>query len=873
MSLPPEPPPIQPPLHYEHETLIQYNLRNKCQKKDWKQEHRGQCVKLQQVFVPPPAGWRGAAAEAGGGGRGGKAAAAAVVIDDDEDGIENPCPICLDNEDDATVDGDLPGMSPNCPTCRAPFSVSEEEDFKLLWKLVHDRSAGRHTPAAQNNLGAMYRIGQGVEQDHVEAVKWYRMAAEAGDAMAQNNLGSMYRNGERVEQDHVEAVKWYRKSAEAGCADAQSNLGTMYHKGKGVEQDHVAAAKWFRKAAEAGYAAAQFNLGNMYDNGKGVEQDHVEAFKWFRKAADAGDANAHCILGLMHIKGRGVEHDFAGALKWLQLAAVQGNEIAPKCLNDMQQANVIPTPPPGTTVTTILLASAKAGKYNNRTGRVVAPAGGAVIKSGRAAVLLDGEAAPISFKVMNLRVDPRAHAGASTTNIDAPMSRSGEPPPPPPPPPHHEHETLIQYNLRNKVCAYCKRPGALLKCEGCRQRSYCNRKCQKKDWKQEHRGQCVKLQQVFVPPPAGWRDAAAEAGGGGGGGKAAASAVVIDDDEDGIENPCPICLDNEDDAIVDGNRPGMCSACGQSYCGACKAGGLASRSPNCPICRAPLIVSEEENFKRYWKLVHDRSPGRHTPVAQYSLGIAYHYGIGVEQDYVEAAKWFQKSAEAGHATAQYTLGNMYDNGKGVEQDYVEAFKLYRKAAEAGYAPAQFNLGTMYATGNGVEQDHVEAVKWYRKAAEAGIAMAQCKLGAMYDTGNGVEQDHVEAVKWFRKAADAGDADAQCNLGSMYINGRGVEHDFPGALKWLQLAAVQGNEIALQTLDLMQQYSTFPTPPPGTAVTTILLASAKAAKYNNKTGRVVAPAGGAVIKSGRAAVLLDGEAAPISFKVMNLRVDP
>eukprot|EP00729_Bicosta_minor_P032699 gene32699-biopygen10626 len=84
------------------------------------------------------------------------------------------------------------------------------------------------------------------------------------------------------------------------------------------------------------------------------------------------------------------------------------------------------------------------------------------------------------------------------------MSRSGEPPPPPPPPsPHHEHETLIQYNLRNKVCAYCKRPGALLKCEGCRQRSYCNRKCQKKDWKQEHRGQCVKLQQVFVPPPPG----------------------------------------------------------------------------------------------------------------------------------------------------------------------------------------------------------------------------------------------------------------------------------------------------------------------------------------------------------------------------------
>ena len=72
----------------------------------------------------------------------------------------------------------------------------------------------------------------------------------------------------------------------------------------------------------------------------------------------------------------------------------------------MQQANVIPTPPPGTTITTILLTSAKAAKYNNKTGRVVTPTEGVAIKPGRAAVLLDGEAAPISFKLMNVRVHP-----------------------------------------------------------------------------------------------------------------------------------------------------------------------------------------------------------------------------------------------------------------------------------------------------------------------------------------------------------------------------------------------------------------------------------------------------------------------------------
>ena len=54
---------------------------------------------------------------------------------------------------------------------------------------------------------------------------------------------------------------------------------------------------------------------------------------------------------------------------------------------------------------------------------------------------------------------------------------------------------------RTRVCAYCKKPGAKLKCDACLHRSYFDRKCQKKDWKKQHRDQCKKLQQVFVPPP------------------------------------------------------------------------------------------------------------------------------------------------------------------------------------------------------------------------------------------------------------------------------------------------------------------------------------------------------------------------------------
>ena len=89
--------------------------------------------------------------------------------------------------------------------------------------------------------------------------------------------------------------------------------------------------------------------------------------------------------------------------------------------------------------------------------------------------------------------------------------------PPAPEPPEGENE--VQRNIRLKVCAYCKKPGARLKCKACFQRTYCDKRCQKNDWKTVHREQCEKLQQVFVPPPAGWREAkaAADRDGGGGG--------------------------------------------------------------------------------------------------------------------------------------------------------------------------------------------------------------------------------------------------------------------------------------------------------------------------------------------------------------------
>ena len=61
--------------------------------------------------------------------------------------------------------------------------------------------AAEQNNAASKQSGSRYANGQGVKKDLVEAVKWFRKAAEQNNAGAQDNLGSRYANGQGVEKD------------------------------------------------------------------------------------------------------------------------------------------------------------------------------------------------------------------------------------------------------------------------------------------------------------------------------------------------------------------------------------------------------------------------------------------------------------------------------------------------------------------------------------------------------------------------------------------------------------------------------------------------------------------------------------------------
>ena len=77
---------------------------------------------------------------------------------------------------------------------------------------------------AQFNLGTMFDNGQGVAQDHAEAVRLYSLAAAQGDAYAQCWLGYMFEMGYGVAQDRAEAIRLYRLAAAQGQAVAAAAL-------------------------------------------------------------------------------------------------------------------------------------------------------------------------------------------------------------------------------------------------------------------------------------------------------------------------------------------------------------------------------------------------------------------------------------------------------------------------------------------------------------------------------------------------------------------------------------------------------------------------------------------------------------------------
>lgn len=177
---------------------------------------------------------------------------------------------------------------------------------------------------AQRRLGLRYLSGAGVATNAVEAVRWFKQSAAAGNVAAQYQVGILYDRGLGVEKNLQSAVQYYRAAAEAGYPDAQFNMGWCYLEGDGVPKEVATGISWFERAAKTD-PKVKGVLGQIYYLGKDVPRDHVKAASFLRQAAYANDSVAALQLGRIYQEDRGVPRSPYDAIRWFRTSAELGN--------------------------------------------------------------------------------------------------------------------------------------------------------------------------------------------------------------------------------------------------------------------------------------------------------------------------------------------------------------------------------------------------------------------------------------------------------------------------------------------------------------------------------------------------------------------
>jgi len=99
------------------------------------------------------------------------------------------------------------------------------------------------------------------------AAEHFKKVCDRGFAGGCYNLGILYDMGKGVQQNYSKAAELYTKA---------------------LQQNYSKAAELFKKACDGGIAKGCYNLSILYHNGQGVSMNKSKAFKYLMKAVKQG---------------------------------------------------------------------------------------------------------------------------------------------------------------------------------------------------------------------------------------------------------------------------------------------------------------------------------------------------------------------------------------------------------------------------------------------------------------------------------------------------------------------------------------------------------------------------------------------------------
>jgi len=188
--------------------------------------------------------------------------------------------------------------------------------------MQHERLADKEKLFSMMLLYDIYYHGKAGQAADIEKGRHYlEKAAEAGVLQAQQLLVRHYLGSKQ----YAEAAPWLKVLADKGDADGLFQYGQLLLAGRGTAADQVAAMSCFEQAAAKGYAPADGVLGELYYKGQGVGRDIAKALPHLKVAAAANDGQSQLLLAACYLDGTGVAADYAIATHWFCEAFANGH--------------------------------------------------------------------------------------------------------------------------------------------------------------------------------------------------------------------------------------------------------------------------------------------------------------------------------------------------------------------------------------------------------------------------------------------------------------------------------------------------------------------------------------------------------------------
>ena len=134
--------------------------------------------------------------------------------------------------------------------------------YKMTGRELEAAAKAGKNPEALLALATMIAQGwRGLDGDEDRALELEKMAASMGHPRALSRLGDRYSRGDVVEEDHAQAILWWRRAAEAGDVDAMSNLIDLRESDN--PRERAEGEHWLKLAASRGqpYALTIVNGG------------------------------------------------------------------------------------------------------------------------------------------------------------------------------------------------------------------------------------------------------------------------------------------------------------------------------------------------------------------------------------------------------------------------------------------------------------------------------------------------------------------------------------------------------------------------------------------------------------------------------------